>query len=110
MNNTKSNKRHSVISFLNLAPELQEEVKKFYPTGYTEAMIRVDKPDGTFFYAVPFETDEVSYLVKIDVKIDDHLDEEEDKEYFNDDIKGADELADDDEEESDEPIDPDSDL
>ncbi len=94
MTKTNPNKRHSVVSFINLPPELQEEVRQLYPAGYTEAMIRVDKPNGEFFYAVPFETEEVSYLVKIDVKIDDNLDEEEDKEYYNDDIKGADELAD----------------
>ena len=58
-------------------------------------MMRVDKPNGDFFYAVPFETDEISYLVKIDVKIDDMSDEDDDKDYYDDDLKGADELADD---------------
>ena len=57
--------------------------------------MRVDKPNGDFFYAVPFETDEISYLVKIDVKIDDMSDEDDDKDYYDDDLKGADELADD---------------
>ena len=36
--------------------------------------MRIDKPNGEFFYAVPFETDEINYLVKIDVKIDDRAD------------------------------------
>lgn len=93
MNNNKPTKRRSVVSFANLPLELQEEVKKLYPYGYTDAMMRIDKPNGDFFYAVPFETDEVSYLVKIAVKIDEHI-EEEDKEYYDDDLKGADELAD----------------
>lgn len=87
-------KRRSVISLHNLPVELQEAVKKAYPTGYYDAMIRIDKPNGEFFYAVPFETEEVSYMVKIDVKIDDKVEEEEEKDYYNDDIKGADELAD----------------
>lgn len=39
-------------------------------------MIRVDKPNGDFFYAVPYDTDEISYLVKIDVKIDDLSEDE----------------------------------
>ena len=56
-------------------------------------MMRVDKPNGDFFYAVPFETEEVSYLVKIDVKIDEISDEEDDKDYFDDEIKGADEIS-----------------
>ncbi len=99
MNKARTNKKRSVVSFANLSPELQEEVKKLYPYGFTEAMMRIDKPNGEFFYAVPFETDEVMYLVKINVKIDDHIEEEDDKDYYNDDLKGADELADSEEDE-----------
>jgi len=93
---TKQNmaKKHIVTSFHNLTPELQEEVKQKYPLGFTDVMMRVDKPNGDFFYAVPFDTDEVSYLVKIDVKIDDLVSEDDDKEYYDDDLKGADELQD----------------
>ena len=65
-------KKHIVTSFHNLSAELQEAVKQQYPLGFTEAMMRVDKPNGGFFYAVPFDTEEVAYLVKIDVKIDEH--------------------------------------
>lgn len=96
---TKVVKRRSVVSFANLPEELQEEVKKLYPHGYNDAMMRIEKPNGDFFYAVPFETDEVSYLVKVVVKIDDHIEEDEDKDYYSDDLKGADEFADNDEEE-----------
>lgn len=88
-------KKHLVTSFHNLSPELQEEVKAKYPLGFTDAMIRIDKPNGDFFYAVPFDTEEISYLVKIDVKIDDLSDEEEEKDYYDDEIKGADDLQDD---------------
>lgn len=96
---TKVVKRRSVVSFANLPEELQEEVKKLYPYGYNEAMMRIEKPNGEFFYAVPFETEEVSYLVKVTVKIDDHIEDEEDKDYYSDDLKGADEFADNEEEE-----------
>ena len=50
-------KKHIVTSFHNLTPELQDAVKEKYPLGFTEAMMRVDKPNGDFFYAVPFDTD-----------------------------------------------------
>ena len=99
-----SAKKRLVVSFKNLAPELQQEVKAAYPLGYTDYMMRIDKPNGDFFFAVPFETAEISYLVKIDVKIDDASAEEEDKDYYDDDLKGADELANDDSED-DEPVD-----
>lgn len=94
---TKQNtaKKHIVTSFHNLTVELQEAVRAKYPFGYTDAMIRVDKPNGDFFYAVPFDTEDIAYLVKIDVKIDDNSHEEDDKDYYDDEIKGADDLQDD---------------
>ena len=94
-NRPNSTKKHIVTSFHNLTPELQEAVKARYPLGFTDIMMRIDKPNGDFFYAVPYDTDEVAYLVKIDVKIDDKAHEEDDKDYYDDDLKGADELQDD---------------
>ena len=94
-----SNKKRSVVSFNNLPLELQEAVKAAYPNGYSDSMIRVDKPNGDFFFAVAFETEEVSYLVKIDVKIDDITDDDDDKDYYDDEIKGADQIQDDEDEE-----------
>ena len=88
-------KRRLVASYNNLAPELQDKVKELYPTGFAEAMMRVDKPNGDFFYAVPFETEDVSYLVKIDVKVDDGRDDDDEKEYYDDEIKGVDDMQDD---------------
>ncbi len=104
------NKKRLVTSFNNLSPELQEKVRELYPNGFSDAMMRVDKPNGDFFYAVPFETDEISYLVKIDVKIDDMSDEDDDKDYYDDDLKGADELADDNSQPEDEMSDDDIDI
>ena len=88
---TKPNivKKHIATSFHNLSPELQEAVKAKYPLGFTDAMIRVDKPNGDFFYAVPYDTDEIAYMVKIDVKVDDNY-------YYDDEIKGADDIQGDD--------------
>ncbi len=94
-----SNKKRSIVSFNALPVELQEEVKAAYPGGFTDSMIRVDKPNGDFFYAVTFETEQISYLVKIDVKIDELTDEEDDKEYYDDEIKGADQIQDEEDEE-----------
>ena len=85
-------KKHIVTSFHNLTPELQEAVKAKYPLGFTDAMIRVDKPNGDFFYAVPYDTDEIAYMVKVDVKVDDNSHEDDDKDYY-DDIQGGDDDA-----------------
>lgn len=96
MTSNANNKKRVVISYHNLSPELQLELRKKYPLGFTESMIRIEKGPGDFFYAVVFETDEINYLVKIDVKVDGggHEEEEEKEFYDEDDIKGADDLAD----------------
>lgn len=89
-------KKRLVANFHNLTAEQQEAVKNLYPHGFTEFMTRIDKPNGDFFYVVPYETDDTSYLVKIDVKIDDSADEAvEDDFYGDDEIKGADDIQDD---------------
>lgn len=95
MANTSNGKKRVVISYHNLPAELQEELRKKYPHGYTESMIRIDKGPGDFFYGVVLETEDISYLVKIDVKVDGTLDDEDDKDFFEEDeIKGADDIID----------------
>ena len=83
-------KKRVVVSYKNLSPELQEEIKKQYPNGYTDSMLRVDKGPGDFFYAIMLETEEVSYLVKVDVQVDDQVEDEDDKDYYSDEIKETD--------------------
>ncbi len=84
-------KKRLVTSYQNLTPEMQVQVKEKYPLGFSDVMMRIDKPNGDFFYAVPFETEEIFYLVKIDVKIDDS--EKMEKDLFSDDIEEADQLG-----------------
>ena len=79
----KQQKKRVVVSYKNLSTELCEEVKRQYPNGYTDQMIRIDKGPGDFFYAIVLETADISYLIKVDVKIDDKI-EEEDKDFFGD--------------------------
>ena len=87
-------KKRLIISYHNLSEELQEKLRQQYPNGYTESMIRIDKGQGNFFYAVVLETEDINYLVKVDVKIDD-IEDEDEKDYFDDpEIGGADEIMD----------------
>lgn len=95
MSNEIKAKKRVVTSYINLAPELQEELKKKYPYGFTDAMMRIEKGPGDFFYAVVLETEEISYLVKIDVKVDGTAEEvDDDKDYYDDNIEGAEDIAD----------------
>lgn len=91
----KKQKKRVVVSYKNLSEELREEIRKKYPAGYTDHMIRIDKAPGDFFYAIVLETDDTSYLIKVDVKVDDQV-EEEDKDFFgDDDLKEDDDIIND---------------
>ncbi len=95
-------KKRLVVSFKNLPEELKEELNAQYPNGYGENLIKVNKSATEFFYAVPFETEDTKYLVKIDVKVDlNHEDEEEEDSYSDESMipeapEGMDEDDDDD--------------
>ncbi|MEG0519032.1 MAG: hypothetical protein RR555_09230 [Bacteroidales bacterium] len=72
-------KKRAVVSYANMSAELAAAFKEKYPKGYSDYMgdiFKIDKPDGSFFYAVSIEIPEAIYLVKIDVKIDDYEDVE----------------------------------
>lgn len=91
-------KKKMVISYINLTDELIDAFKTRYPYGYSDALIRVDKPNGEFFHVVPLETEDISYLIKVAVKIDTKPDEDLEKDYYtdqdDDSIDAADDIAD----------------
>jgi hypothetical protein len=71
--------KRAVISYDNMNAELQAAFKEKYPKGYADYMgdiFKVEKPDGSFFYAVSLEVPGALYLVKISVKVDDYEDVE----------------------------------
>ncbi len=89
----QSNKKRAVISYDNMSPELQAAFKEKYPKGYADYMgdlFKVDKPDGSFFYAVSVEIPDAIYLVKMQVNIDDYDNAEDDLFSSDDDVDGLD--------------------
>lgn len=78
--------KRAVVSYDNMNAELQAAFKEKYPKGYADYMgdiFKVEKPDGSFFYAVSLEVPGALYLIKIAVKVDDYEDAE--KGLFDDD-------------------------
>lgn len=74
-------KRRAVISYENMSDELREAFEEKYPHGYADYLgdlVKIDKPDGTSFYAVSVEIPDAVYLVKIKVRTDDYDDVEND--------------------------------
>jgi hypothetical protein len=70
-------KKKLVVSYKNLSPELVNLIKERYPKGYSDYLIKVNKGNGEFFYAVTLDTEAVDYLVKVDVKVDSEIEDVE---------------------------------
>ncbi len=71
-------KKKAVVSYENLKPEVLEALKKKYPNGWADFVIKVPKPNNEFFYAITVDTEDASYLVKVPVKVDTKIDTEKD--------------------------------
>jgi hypothetical protein len=83
-------KKRLVVSYKNCTEEVIEAIKKKYPNGYNDYVIKVQKPNNDFFYAITVDTADASYLVKVDVKIDNLTEEEFEKEFGEDSSGGSD--------------------
>jgi hypothetical protein len=77
----KMGKVNKVTSYQNLTPELLELLHKKYPDGYQNHVIKVTPPNNVPFYAVTLDTADISYLVKVPVKIDTNPDDFDEKDY-----------------------------
>jgi hypothetical protein len=59
-----------IVHISNLSPEIMEIVHEKYPDGFQDHVFKITKPNNDFFYAFTLDTEETSYLIKVDVKID----------------------------------------
>lgn len=67
-------KKHAVVSYENMSPELADAFALKYPRGladYLPDVRKIDKPDGTSIYVVTVEIPSAVYLVKIKMNVDD---------------------------------------
>jgi hypothetical protein len=68
-------KKRIIKDFNNLPEETREDIRKKYPGGYLNHIITFFGRDKQLISALPYETEEISYLIKMPSTI--HLDEEE---------------------------------
>jgi hypothetical protein len=95
----QNNRKKLIINYANVSPEIMEAIRKKYPLGWINHTIKIPQPNGTFFFAITIDTEEISYLIKVPVKIDTKSDKDED--FFDSalDLKESDEKEEDDDEE-----------
>lgn len=64
MNNSKP---RFIKDFDKLSSELQEQIKLSFPYGFTDDLISFTNKDGKLVSALPFETDDKYYLIRMTV-------------------------------------------
>lgn len=62
-------KKRLIVSYKNITPEVLKAIKEKYPDGFADHLMKVNKNENEFFYAISVETDEAIYLVKVDVEV-----------------------------------------
>ncbi|MDR3095406.1 MAG: hypothetical protein LBU62_12345 [Bacteroidales bacterium] len=82
-------KKRLVVSYKNCSEDVLQAIKEKYPLGYGDAIRKIEKPNGESFHAITVDLEDVSYLVKVNVKID-HLTEEEFEKQFGANSEDAD--------------------
>lgn len=100
-------KKRVVKDYEKLDIEIQEQIKLSFPEGFSENLISFKNKDGDIVSALPFDTDEVYYLVRMSkseaialIEDDDDYDDDgnlkddvrEDYEDKYDDEEGGDEI------------------
>lgn len=64
----KSNKPRLIKDFEKLDESLQEQIKLAYPYGFSDNLIRFNNKEGKLISALPFETEEIYYMIRMSVK------------------------------------------
>lgn len=70
-------KKKVIKDYRNLPEDIREEIRDMYPNGFVKHMITFFDKDKQLISALPHDTEEISYLIKMPSSI--YLDQEEDE-------------------------------
>ena len=73
-----TSKPRVIKDYEKLDPEIREKIKLEYPSGYSENLIYFNNKDGKRVSALPFETEDKYYLVRMTVYEAEKIIEEDD--------------------------------
>ena len=84
-------KKRVLKDFRNLPEEIREAIREKYPSGYMNDLITFTDKDKHIISALPYETEDVSYMIKMPSSM--HIDTEEEESIDTlDDITGSESL------------------
>ncbi|MCP9765242.1 hypothetical protein [Lacihabitans soyangensis] len=59
------NKPRAIKDYAKLSDDMQEQIKLFYPNGFSDHLIRFTDKDGKNVSALPYETEDKYYLIRM---------------------------------------------
>jgi hypothetical protein len=63
----KVNKLRVIQDFEKVSTEIQEQIKLVYPEGFSQHLVTFQNKENKTVYALPFETDEKIYMIRMSV-------------------------------------------
>lgn len=60
-------KKRVIKDYEKLTEEIREQIKLMYPSGFSQNLIKFTNKDGKRVSALPFETEETYYLVRMTI-------------------------------------------
>ena len=63
-----TDKKRVIKDFDKLDEQIQEQIKLVYPEGFDQNLVHFTNKEGNLVSALPFETDDIYYLVRMTVK------------------------------------------
>ena len=60
-------KKRVIKDYEKLSEDIREQIKLTYPSGFSQNLVRFTNKDGKRVSALPFETDDTYYLVRMTV-------------------------------------------
>lgn len=63
-----TSKKRVIKDFDKLETEIQEQIKYSFPEGFSNNLIKFTNKDGLLVSALPFETEDIYYLVRMSIK------------------------------------------
>lgn len=61
----KAPKLRVIQDFEKVSTEIQEQIKLVYPEGFSQHLVTFQNKDNETVYALPFETDEKIYMIRM---------------------------------------------
>jgi len=64
----KKDKLRVIQDFEKVGKDIQEQIKLVYPDGFSQHLIEYKNKEGESVFALPFETDEKIYMIRMSFK------------------------------------------